>query len=121
MPRREPASFALIPIGCMTDPYRTRAERFTIDIPVSFRVTGEEQWQKGQIVNLSESGLLFDSHTPLEPQTPLELLFSPPIQVGPIAPGKVICVGEVVRTSEGPVVGARFEECRVVQERPGQP
>jgi hypothetical protein len=47
---------------------------------------------------------------------PVELIFSTPIQVGSIASGKLVCVGEVVRTTEMGVAGARFEECRFVLE-----
>ena len=96
----------------MTTP---RAERLNLRVPITYRVSGDEHWFRGRIVNISESGVLFEP-TELQPGMPVELIFSMPVQVGSIASGKLVCVGEVVRTTETGVAGARFEECRFVLE-----
>ena len=74
---------------------------------------------RAETVNLSESGVLFGEpfgETALKPGTPVEVILSPPIPVGSLAPGKQVCVGEVVRTTEMGMVAARFEACRFLLE-----
>jgi hypothetical protein len=88
-----------------------RADRVPLRVPISYRVAGDEEWFQSRIVNVSESGVLFGP-TELQAGMPVELIFSSPIQVGSMASGRLICVGEVVRTTLMGVTGARFEECR---------
>jgi hypothetical protein len=92
-----------------------RADRLNLHVPITYRVSGDDHWFQGRIVNISESGVLFEP-TELQAGMPVELIFSTPVQVGSIASGKLVCVGEVVRTTEMGVAGARFEECRFVLE-----
>jgi hypothetical protein len=90
-----------------------RAARVPLPIPISYRRAGEDDWFPSRVRNISESGVLFGP-TELEPGTPVEVMFSPPMPVGSLAPGKQVCVAEVVRTEDLGVVAARFEECRFV-------
>ena len=83
--------------------------------PIMYRRTGEEDWLSGKVVNLSESGVLFGP-TELQPGTSIEVLLSPPIQVGSLATGKQVCAAEVVRASDIGVAAVRFEECRFLLE-----
>ena len=92
-----------------------RAARIAIPIPIMFRRRGEEDWLSGRVVNLSESGVLFGP-TELQPGTPVDMLLSPPIQVGSLATGRQFCAAEVVRATEIGVAAARFEECRFLLE-----
>ena len=92
-----------------------RAARVLLPIPISYRRAGEDDWFPSRVQNISESGVLFGP-TELEPGTPVEVMFSPPVPVGSLAPGKQVCVAEVVRAAELGVVAARFEECRFVLE-----
>jgi hypothetical protein len=92
-----------------------RAARVLLPIPISYRRAGEDDWLPSRVQNISESGVLFGP-TGLEPGTPVEVMFSPPVSVGSLAPGKQVCVGEVVRAAGVSVVAARFEECRYVLE-----
>ena len=73
-----------------------------------------DEWVETRMLNISESGVLFGAV--LEPGTPVEVVFSTPVQVGALAPGKIVCSGEVVRTTELGAVAARFEECRFLLE-----
>jgi hypothetical protein len=92
-----------------------RAARVLLPIPISYRRAGEDDWFPSRVQNISESGVLFGP-TELELGTPVEVMFSPPVSVGSLAPGKQVCVGEVVRAADLGVVAARFEECRFVLE-----
>ena len=92
-----------------------RADRIALPIPIMYRRSGEEDWLSGKVVNLSESGVLFGP-TELKPGTSVEVLLSPPIQVGSLASGKQVCAAEVVRASDIGVAAVRFEECRFLLE-----
>lgn len=92
-----------------------RARRVELPIPIMFRRSGEDHWLQGQIMNLSESGVLFGP-TELEPGTPVEVILAPPIQVGSLAAGKQVCAAKVVRATDLGAVAARFEECRFLLE-----
>lgn len=52
-----------------------RAERRALQIPLRYRIEGQEDWSKGETLNLSESGILFSSESPLEIDTRLEITF----------------------------------------------
>ena len=88
-----------------------RAERVALPIPIMYHEPGDEQWFHAKVVNLSESGVLFGP-SELPPGTPVEVIISPPTQIGGLAPGRQVCFAEVVRTTEMPAVAVRFEECR---------
>ena len=92
-----------------------RAARVSIPIPIMFRRTGEEDWLAGKVVNLSESGVLFGP-TELVPGTMVEVLLSPPVQVGSMTTGKQVCAAEVVRATDIGATAVRFEECRFLLE-----
>jgi hypothetical protein len=92
-----------------------RAVRIAIPFPIMYRRTGDEDWLASKVVNLSESGVLFGP-TELQPGTSVEVLLSPPMQVGSLATGKQVCVAEVVRATDIGGAAARFEECRFLLE-----
>ncbi len=90
-----------------------RADRLPLRIPIRYRVAGQAEWLESRVLNISESGVLFGP-ADVEPQpgTPVEVVFSSPVQVGTMAPGDLSCVGEVIRTTGTGELGARFDECR---------
>jgi len=92
-----------------------RAARVSVPIPIMYRRAGEEDWLSGKVVNLSESGVLFGP-TELRPGTMVEVLLSPPIQVGSLATGKQVCAAEVVRATDLGAAAVRFDECRFLLE-----
>ena len=66
------------PEGCAASqsrPWVERAERHALQIPLRYRVRGEQEWSAGQTVNLSETGVLFASDSLLEINTRLEITF----------------------------------------------
>jgi len=90
-----------------------RADRVRLWIPIKYRVAGQDEWLESRILNISESGVLFGpGAVESEPGTPLEVMFSTPVQVGSMAPGNLMCVGEVVRTTDAGELGAKFEDVR---------
>ena len=99
----------------ITTPYFPRARRLELAIPIGYRLAGGQEWLPSQVSNISQSGVLFGP-TALERGTPVEVTFSSPVPVGSLGPGKLVCVGEVVRTTETGLAGARFEECRFLLE-----
>ena len=59
-----------------------RAERRRLQIPLRHRSEGQEEWTQGEMLNLSETGLLFSSETILEVGVRIEITFqisSPPL------------------------------------------
>src|SRR5260221_10548725 len=95
--------------------YTERADRVSVHIPVTYRVAGHEDWLQSRAEKISESGVLFGPTTPT-PGTPFEVILVSPMQIGSLAPGKLMCVGEVVRATAARLVGARFGECRFLME-----
>lgn len=52
-----------------------RAERHALQIPLRYRLEGQEEWSPGETVNLSETGILFSSDSILEINDRLEITF----------------------------------------------
>lgn len=74
-----------------------RAHRFTLQIPVRYRLGGEKGWRHGETENISGSGVLFRGHCAAEAGAPLELcLMLPALSSG--AAAQVICRGVIVRS-----------------------
>jgi hypothetical protein len=95
--------------------YTQRARRIALPISIMYRRAGEEDWHPSKVVNLSESGVLFGP-TELTPGTSVEVILSPPMQVGSLPTGKQVCSAEVVRATDVGAVAAKFEECRFLLE-----
>lgn len=94
-----------------TKKWMERAVRHALQLPLRFRLEGQEDWTPGETLNLSESGVLFSSDQMLEVNTKVEITFqtngSPMLQTS-------TRVAEVVRRvlsnwpETRPVFGARF-------------
>jgi hypothetical protein len=52
-----------------------RAERRLLRLPLRYRREGQEEWQAGETINVSESGLLFTSNEMLEVDAQVEITF----------------------------------------------
>ncbi len=75
----------------------TRTRRFIKGIPVLYRLLGDEEWQRGITINVSESGMLLKAPEPVRLTSRLELTFHLAERLGNLGPEEVRCVGEVVR------------------------
>lgn len=88
-----------------------RAARYEMSVPLRYRQAGEESWRQGRTVNISSSGLLFESPgVAIEAPTRIEfvLTMSTP---GIPRPCYVRCLGRVVRDRGpgDPAVAATIE------------
>ena len=88
-----------------------RSERLEIPLAIMYRIAGDDHWIHSRVLNISESGILF-APTALNPGMPVEVLLSPPRDIGTLASGKQVCAAEVVRTTEEGAAAIRLEECR---------
>ncbi len=85
-----------------------RADRLRLQIPITYRQHGDEEWFLSHVVNLSESGVLFGP-TELQPGAIVEVIVSAPVPVGARPPGPHKCEGKVVRITETGTAAARFD------------
>ena len=84
-----------------------RAQRFAIQMPLRYRRSGEVAWHEGKTENISRSGVLFQAEELLEMNTPVELSFALPVEVGGEAGAVVFCQSQIVRTVLPPATDAR--------------
>ncbi len=77
-----------------------RAQRFKLNLPVRYRLLGEESWREGTTENISRSGLLFRVDQLLEPTTQVEISLVLPPEIAGLSAAEVVCRGEVVRTMQ---------------------
>ena len=76
---------------------RPRAQRFSLRMPILFRLVGEAKWQQGLTANISRTGVLFTSTMTMKAQTALEMKLVFPAEIVGQDAGRVLCRGEVVR------------------------
>jgi CheY-like chemotaxis protein len=74
-----------------------RAPRFTLQLPVHYRLDGESLWRHGTTENISRSGMLFRTDQPLEPNARLEFSVELPTDIFGMAATEIVCRGEIVR------------------------
>ena len=85
---------------------KTRAQRFGIQMPLRYRLSGESKWRKGAIENISRSGVLFRGEEFAKPNTPLEMSLVLPKGIFGVRSPKVVCRGIVVRSERPKGAGA---------------
>ena len=92
-----------------------RADRVPLPISLTYRVAGDDHWLQSRVANMSESGVLFGP-TNLEVGARVEMIIASPIRVGTTEPGRVVCLAQVVRTTEWGTAAVRFDGCRFLVE-----
>ena len=75
-----------------------RAQRFNLNLPLRYRLLGEEHWRLGTTENISRSGLLFRAEEMLQPSSQLEINLVLPAEIAGLSAAEVICRGEIVRS-----------------------
>jgi hypothetical protein len=76
-----------------------RARRLSIRKPIFYRQLGDSQFHLGMIQNISESGILLECHPPVPEGVELEVIFEMPQEITGQPNRRVLCRGEVVRSS----------------------
>jgi two-component system, cell cycle sensor histidine kinase and response regulator CckA len=106
----------------------SRTQRFSLQVPLKYRLLGEAVWRNGTTENISRSGMLFRVEEAIHLNAQLEINLVLPAEVAGMSTAEVICHGEVVRTVEleqpfvGPALAAkilRYQFPHGSQQRPG--
>jgi len=90
------------------------APRYTVHLPLRYRVLGEEHWSSGTLENLSRSGLLFHTDQAIPARARVEITLTLPVELGGRVAPEVLCNAEVVRLAKAiervpaPAVAARI-------------
>jgi hypothetical protein len=79
-----------------------RERRFSVRMPVYYRLNGEKRWQRGTTENVSRSGALFRGELTAAPGTSVELRMLLPSEVSLDGGAQVICSGTIVRALTTP-------------------
>ena len=72
-----------------------RARRFPLTLPIRCRRAGDAGWLEGVTVNISSSGVLFRTSTPLDVDTKVEMTIV--LGESPSRSGELRCNGRIVR------------------------
>ena len=76
------------------------APRFTVHLPMRYRLAGEEQWFAGALENVSRSGLLFHADQALPAHAQIEITLALPLELAGRQAPEVLCKAEVVRLAK---------------------
>ena len=102
-------------------PPTNRAPRYPLQMTIRFRRCGDDTWQEGQTLNISESGVLFrTSGPPVTRDTTLEMA----LEMSALGPriANVTCTGRVVRaasaTQSTATVAATIERYHLARSIP---
>src|SRR5215472_1721152 len=74
-----------------------RAQRFAIQTALRYRRVGEAEWRQATMVNISESGVLFETDHAAWPNSAVEMRFSLGAGVSSGWAAQVVCFGMIVR------------------------
>ncbi len=95
---------AVEPLGVANT--RERARRFSIQMPIRYRVNGENRWWRGRTENVSRSGVLFRGELSATPSTPIEMSMVLPSAAFGNGNAEVVCRGTIVRVVAAPTPGS---------------
>ena len=76
------------------------APRFTVHLPLRYRIAGEDQWSAGALENVSRSGLLFHADQALPARAQIEITLTLPVEWAGRQTPEVLCKAEVVRLAK---------------------
>lgn len=78
--------------------FPSRAQRFNLQVPLKYRLLGEDDWHQGSTENISRSGVLFRAEDLVPVRSQLEINLVLPWQIAGLSATEVVCRGEVVRS-----------------------
>ena len=102
-----------------------RARRFALRFPVYYRELDSPTWLKGTTENISHTGVLFLSSSPLAPETTLDMRLKVAVRTKGGGPAEVRCKGSVVRLeprneSQTPIaLAVAIRDYRIVRQQLG--
>jgi hypothetical protein len=79
-----------------------RAQRFAIKAELRYRKVGEGEWHQGRMVNISKSGVLFETEHSTWPHTTIEMRFTLGAGISETWAAQVVCYGVIVRALTEP-------------------
>jgi hypothetical protein len=74
-----------------------RAQRFPLSIPLRYRKNGMPHWQDGRTINISRTGILFQTDETIPTSSVLDIRISFPLD------GTLSCQGLIVRAGESQI------------------
>jgi hypothetical protein len=74
--------------------HTSRAQRFSLQMPLHYRKSGMLNWQEARTVNISRTGILFHTDESLELNSTLDISVSFP------SDATMFCQGSIVRSEE---------------------
>lgn len=74
-----------------------RERRLRHCVSVMFRIPGSDGWSEGSTENISHSGLLFRSSSPIEVGSSMELILEMPPELTGLDHARVLCGGSLLR------------------------
>jgi hypothetical protein len=77
-----------------------RARRLKLDLPLRYRVKNLSTWAEGTILNISQSGVLFQGATELPVNALVEMVFEMPAEISGQKNSNVLCQGRIIRSKE---------------------
>ena len=72
--------------------YLARAQRFPLQVPVQYQRSGNSHWHEGRTVNISRTGILFQTDEPLPQTATLDIRLEFPANV------MIFCQGSIIRS-----------------------
>jgi PAS domain S-box-containing protein len=76
------------------------APRFTVHLPMRYRIAGDDHWSSGTLENVSRSGLLFHADQALPARAQIEITLTLPVELAGRQAPEVLCKAEVVRLAK---------------------
>jgi hypothetical protein len=101
-----------------------RARRFALHLPVFYREADSPTWLRGTTENISHTGVLFLSTSPMAPETTLDLRLKVAVRSKSGRPAEVRCKGLVVRLEprnapNTPIaLAVSISDYRIVRQQP---
>ena len=77
-----------------------RARRLKLNLSLRYRVKNLSTWSEGTIVNISQSGVLFQGATELPVNALVEMVFEMPEEISGQKNSNVLCQGKIIRSKE---------------------
>lgn len=90
---------------------KSRSKRYPIRAPLQYRIKGERAWHRGESTNMSESGILFEAETSLNPGTRSDIHMMLPHKLAGQRGTFVTFQATIVRCGNDGGVAARISSC----------